>query len=145
VSLRLLYLIFRQVLGLALLARRPVLHQGPCQGSSCCATRSPSCAAPTHDTPGLGGPGRVRRARAAVAPQPRGHPGQDPALSSPPRAPTMDLPETDRTAPDRRCARRPWWSGWRGEPALGVPADSGRVVHTWPRRVGRRALQPKPG
>src|SRR5690349_2868482 len=51
---------------------------------------------PPTTPPGLGGPGRVGRARAAVAPStavpPRGHSGHDPALASPPRAPTMDYP-----------------------------------------------------
>jgi hypothetical protein len=46
VSLRLLYLIFQQVLGLVLLlAARPPLRMS---NSSCCATRSPSCASSTH-------------------------------------------------------------------------------------------------
>src|SRR6476659_6585093 len=45
--------------------------------------------------PGLGGPGRVRRPRAAIAPgtavPPRSPSGHDPALASSPRPPTMDL------------------------------------------------------
>ena len=47
VSLRLLYLIFRQVLGLVLLMTRT--SSTKTSNSSCCATRSPSYAAPTHD------------------------------------------------------------------------------------------------
>ena len=99
---------------------------------------SPSCAAPTHDHDGLGRPGRVRRACPAVAPcaamPPAGHPGHDLALASPPRPPTMDLPEPGRTATDRRRPRRPGGADGAGQPALGVHEDPGRAAQARPPR-----------
>ena len=87
---------------------------------------------------GLGRPGDLRRARAAVAPSAAlpspGHPGHDPALASPPRPPTMDLPPPGRTATDRRCPRRSGAADGAGEPALGIPADPGRAAQTRPPR-----------
>src|SRR3954453_22436934 len=89
---------------------------------------------PPTTTYGLGGPGRVGRARAAVTPgtavPPCGHPGHDLALASPPRTPTMDLPEPDRTAADRRRPRRLGGADGPGEPALGIPEDPGRAAQT---------------
>src|SRR6185312_7985259 len=84
---------------------------------------------PPTTTPGLGGPGRVRCPRAAIAPgtavPPRSHSGLDIALATSPRAPTMDLPAPDRAATDRRRARRVGSADGAGEPALGIPAAAG--------------------
>jgi len=63
VSLRLLYLIFRQALGLFLLLGRT----SSTKDIELRGTRSPCCAAPTPDASGVGGPSRVRRARPVSA------------------------------------------------------------------------------
>ena len=76
----------------------------------------------------------VRRLPRRTAWPSSGHSGHDPALASPPRAPTMDLPEPDRTATDRRRARRLGGADGAGEPALGLPADAGRVAQARPPR-----------
>jgi hypothetical protein len=109
--------------------------------------------APPHQpttTPGLGGPGRVRRPHPATAPNTAspspGHPEHDPALAPPPRRPTMGLPPPDRTTTDRRRPRRPGSAHGPGEPALGIPADPGRAAHTRPprRRLDDRTDPPAP-
>ena len=138
-SLRLLYLIFRQVLGLVLLmGARPLPRTS---SSSCCATRSPFCAASTHDHACTGQTGRVRRARPAVAPRAAsaspGHPRHDPALASPPRAPTTDLPEPDRTATDRRRPRRLGRPDCPGEPTLELQGELLKLGH----RVGASTIR----
>ena len=87
---------------------------------------------------GLGGPGRVRRPRPAVAPSTAlpspGHPEHDPPLASPPRRQKMDLLQPDRTATDRGRPRRLGGANGAGEPALGIHADPGRVAQTRPPR-----------
>src|SRR4029079_13566694 len=72
----------------------------------------------------LGGPGRVRRARAAVAPRtalsPSRHSGHGPAVALPPRESTVDLPAPDRAAADPGCPGHLGGADGAGEPALGV-------------------------
>ena len=103
--------------------------------------------APPHQPetpPGLGRPGRVRRPHPAAAPSAArpspGHPGHDPALAPPPRAPEVDLPEPARTTTDRRRPRRAGRADGEGEPELGIPADPGRAAQTRP--PGRRLDDP---
>ena len=91
--------------------------------------------------PGLGGPGRVRRPRRAVAPRAlhrRRLATPDTILGwhSPPRAPTMDLPQPNRTTTDRRRYRRLGGADGAREPTLGIRADPGRVAQA--RLPGRR-------
>ena len=143
VSLRLLYLIFQQVLGLVLLHGPHVRHQGRRAARPTARGRR----APPHEPqtpPGLGRPGRVRRARPAAAPSAAppspGHPGHDPALASPPRTPEVDLPEPARTPTDRRRARRTGRADGDGQPELGIPEDPGRAAQTRP--PGRRLDDP---
>ena len=103
-SLRLLYLIFWQVLGLVLLLCRTSAAKDV---ELLVLRHEVAILRRTNPRPRMdwGGPGRVGRARAAVAPgtavPPRGHPGHDLALASPARAPAMDLPEPDWAATDR--------------------------------------------
>src|SRR4051812_20380590 len=132
-SLRLPYLIFWQVLGLVLLMAG---HPPPrTSSSSCCATRSPySAPRQPETTHGLARPSDLRRPHPTAAsttalPSP-GSSEHDLALASPPRPPTMDLPEPVRTATDRRRPRRLDGADGTGEPAPGVPADPGRAAHT---------------
>ena len=61
-----------------------------------------------------------------------GHSEHDPGLASPPRSATVDLPEPDRTATDRRRPGRLGGADGAGEPALGVRKDPGRAAHTRP-------------
>ena len=91
-SLRLLYLIFSQVLGLVLL---------PCRTSS------------AKDVELL-----VLRHEVAVLRRTNSRPRMD-------WAPTMGLPEPDRTATGRGRPRRLGGADGAGEPALGVQADRG--------------------
>ena len=63
-SLRLLYLIFRECSDLALLISRTSAART--WSSSCCGTRSPCCAEQPKSAHGLGGTGRLRRARARL-------------------------------------------------------------------------------
>src|SRR5689334_21517052 len=135
-SLRFLYLIFRQVLGLVLLSCRSSAAKDV-ELRSPPRSRRPAPHPPTA-APGLGRPGHARRARAAVAPRTAspssGHSGHDPALASPPRASTMDLPAPDRTDTDRRPPHRLGRAHSAGEPALGIPAAAGRVAQARPPR-----------
>ena len=143
VSLRLLYLIFQQVVGLLVLLGRTALHQG---------RRAPRAAArgrrappnQPETTPGLGRPGRLRRphpaATGAAARPPPGHPGHRPALAPPPRAPQVDLPEPARTATDRRRPRRAGDTDGAGEPEWGIKGSrascSSSATGSAPRRSG---------
>ena len=104
-SLRLLYLIFRQVLGLVLLLGRTSSTKDV---ELLVLRHEVAVLRRTHPqtTSGVGGPGRVRRARPAAAssaasPSPWS-PQHDPALASPSRAQKMDLwvPEIVLTARD---------------------------------------------
>jgi hypothetical protein len=54
---------------------------------------------------------------------PTGHPRHDPALASPPRPPTMDLSQPDRTTTDRGGPRRPHSPGHR---RTGLPPTTRR-------------------
>jgi hypothetical protein len=87
----LLYLIFRQVLGLVLLMGRTS------------STKDVELLVLRHEVAILR---RTRRTAApsAALPSP-GHTRHDPALASPPRAQKMDLPEPGRAATDRRRPR----------------------------------------
>ena len=135
VSLRLLYLIFQQVLGLLVLLGRTsaikdvellVLRH------EVAVLRRTNSKTP----PGLGRPGRLRRARPAAAPSAAlpspGHPGHDPALAPPPHPQEVDLSEQARTPTDRRRARRAGRADGNGQPELGIPKDPGRAAQTRP-------------
>jgi len=141
--MRLLYLIFWQVLGLVLLSCRT--SSARTSSFSCYATSSPSWAAPTHVRAWIGRKGPCSPRSCGGCPgtalPPLGHPGHDPALASPPRPPTMDLPSADRTTTDRRGAHRPDSADGAGEPALGVPTAPGRAAHARP--PGRRLDDPR--
>jgi hypothetical protein len=104
VSLRMLYLIFQQVLGLVLLLRRSASSKDV---ELLVLRHEVAVLRRTHSetTAGLGRPGGLRRPHPAAAdevarPSP-GHPGHHPALASPPRAPEVDLPEPAGPAVDR--------------------------------------------
>src|SRR3954470_20649893 len=109
VSLRLLLLIFQQMLEAGLAARTNDVHQR----RRAVGTAPRGRRAPPHQpetTPGLGRPGRLRRPDPAAANEaaqpPPDHPRHDSALAPPPRAPEMDLPEPDRPTTDQRRPRR---------------------------------------
>src|SRR6476620_11486780 len=108
VSLRLLYLIFRHMLGLVLLMGRP----SSTKDVELLVLRHEVAVvngAPNQTPPGVGGPGRVRRPRPvatnAEARSPPGHPGHHPGLAPPTRAQEMDLSEPAWAAIDRRRHR----------------------------------------
>src|SRR4051794_23559896 len=117
-SLRLLYLIFPQILGLVMLLGH-VLHQGHRAPRAAPRGRRAPAQQP-ETTPGVGGPSRVRRARPAAAQSAAlpasGHAEHDPALASAPRAPEVDLSEPGRPPTDRRRRRRSGATDGAGEP-----------------------------
>jgi len=135
VSLRLLYLLFRQVLGLVLLMGR----------TSC--TKDVELLVLRHEVavlrrrnprPRIDWADRavfaalVRQFASRTASAAPGHPEHDPALAPSPRPPTMDLPPPDRTTTHRRRPRRPGSAHGAGEPTLGIYPNPGRVAHTRP-------------
>ena len=146
-SLRLLYLIFRQVRGLVLLLGRTSSNQGRRAPRAAPRSRRPAPHKLTT-TPEWGRPGRVRRPRSAFAPGAAlpspGHSEHDPRLASPPRSATVDLPSrTGRPSIDdvvaalvvRMARENPRWGC----------KDPGRAAHTRPPRgrasTIRRILQ----
>ena len=100
--------------------------------------RSRCSAEPTRRHVWTGPPGGLRRPRPAAADDPAslslGHPGHNPALASPPRAPEVDLPQPARPPTDRRRRRRVGAADGEGEPELGLPQDPGRTAQTRPPR-----------
>src|ERR1700750_2846500 len=92
-SLRLLYLIFQQILGLSCCWPHVLHREHRAPRAAPRGRRAP--AQQPETTPGVGGPSRVRRARPATAQSAAlpssGHAEHDPALASAPRAPEVDL------------------------------------------------------
>jgi hypothetical protein len=112
--------------------------------SSCCATRSPSCAAPTHDRAWTGRTGPCSPPSCGVAPRaawpsPR-HTGHDPGLASPPRPPTMDVPESAWTATDRQRAPALVVRMARENPRWGYVRIQGELL-TLGHRVGASTIR----
>src|SRR3954469_3126326 len=120
VSLRLLYLIVRQMLGLVpLIGRTSSIKDVELlvQRHEVAILRR------THPRPRLDWADRavfaalVRRLPRALRCHRLVHPGHAHALASPPRSPTMDLPQPDRASTDRRRARSLGGADGAGEPA----------------------------
>jgi hypothetical protein len=100
----LLYLIFRQVLGLVLLMARTSSTKDV---ELLVLRHEVAVLRRTNPRPRLDWADRavfaalVRRLPRTLASPSPGHPRHHPALASPPRPPTMDLPQPDRTATHR--------------------------------------------
>ena len=143
VSLRLLYLIFQQVLGLVLLMGRTSSTKDI---ELLVLRHEVAVLRRTNPRPRLDWADRAVFAALdpAAARALRRHrlvtPGTDPALASPPRAQKVDLPEPARTATDRRRHRHTGRNGWPGRTRAGDIAGSGRAAQARP--SGRRLDDP---
>ena len=142
VSLRLLYLIFQQVLGLILLAPRTSAAKDV---ELLVLRHEVAVLRRTNPRPRLEWADRavfaalVRRLPRVL----RGHrlitPDTHPALASPPRTQKVDLPEQARTTTDQRRAHRVGGADGAGEPALGCGSrvSCSSSATAWaPRRSG---------
>jgi hypothetical protein len=119
----LLYLIFWQVLGLVLLSCRTAAAKDV---ELLVLRHEVAILRRTNPRPTMDWADRAvlaalhAAAAAGTALPPPGHSGHDLALASPSRSPTMDLPESDRAAANRRRPRRVGGADGAGEPALGI-------------------------
>jgi hypothetical protein len=126
VSLRLLYLIFRQMLGLVLLIGRRSATKDV--ELLVYVTRSPSCAAPTHDHAWTGPTGPCSPPSSggcpdhcvAVAWSPRTRSCAGIAASSGEDGPTRSGPDGHRLT----TSSLTWWCGWRGRTRAGATCGS---------------------
>jgi hypothetical protein len=127
-----------------LAAGPPVLRQGHRTARAAARGHRPAPHQPPT-TPGLGGPGRVRRtdpaAASSTALPPPGQPDYDPALASAPRSQEVDLPEPSRSPTEQRRARGAGRTDGDGEPELGIQEDPGpscssSATGSAPRRSG---------
>jgi putative transposase len=137
VSLRLLYPIFQQALGLILMMGRTASSKDV---ELLVLRHEVAVPHRTNPPPRLDWPDRavfaalIRRLSDEATGTPPGHPGHDPALAPPARAQEVDLPEPARPAADRRHRRRAGRSDGAGEPDLGLPPDPGRTAQGRPSR-----------
>ena len=138
VSLRLLYLIFLQVLGLLLM--RAVGPHPRTSSCWCCATRSRCFAATTRHSGWTGPTSGLRRpdptpAREVAWPSlvTRARSCAGTAVSCAAGGPTRPGRAGRRSM---TASSRGWWSGWRGELKLGASPDSGRTAQLGPPRRG---------
>jgi hypothetical protein len=130
VSLRLLYLIFLQVLRLVLMAGRSASSKDV---ELLALRHEVAVLRRINPTPAWTGPTERSSPRSSANAQDAacpslGHPGHDPALAPSSRAQEMDLPEPTRTPTDRRRPRRAGGADGAGEPELGLPQDPGRAA-----------------
>ena len=143
VSLRLLYLIFQQLLGLLLLMGRTSSTKDV---ELLVLRHEVAVLRRTNPRPRLDWADRAIFAalirwlpKRPAEPSP-GHPGHHPALAPPPRAQAMDLSEPVRPTADRRSARRAGRTDGAGEPELGTRRIQGELLKLG-HRVGASTIR----